>query len=136
MKKFPFLALLFLVTGIGLIIWFFVSGGGPYSKYTEHVTGKVYNCEQTIESIGESYYEYEGTVKYTVDGKDYSADYVIFGSDYYNDGESVELIYEPGNPSKVVTADQGKNQFLWVVIGGVAILLSIVLFFKWLRGNY
>lgn len=128
MKRFDIkslVPLLFLITGIGLIIWFFASNGGPYSDYTGRTTGTVLSCVQTgwADTEGDTD-SYDLEVRYSVEEKEYT----VSGLDsniHYSAGDEVEMAYLPDDPSRAVLKSSAENGFIMPLAGGVLCVIAV-----------
>ncbi len=119
---------LFIFLGIGLIFWYFSTGGGPYSKYTGRTMATILSCYQTHMGSGEEDQdEYEAALEYEAEGKVWNCPRFISNS-WLTPGEQVELAYLPGDPEKITTAYNMEHSWFMVVSGVCMILIG---FFVW-----
>ena len=131
MKRFDFkslVPLLVLIAGIGLIIWYFASDGGPYSGYTGRTTGTVLSCIQTDWATGDNDFDsYDIEVRYSVDEKEYTLPGLETNT-HYSDGDEVELAYLPDDPSAAVLSSSAENGFLMPIAGGGLCVIAVFMY--------
>ncbi len=117
-----------LLFGIALIIWYFASGGGPYSDYTGRATGTLISCTQTGWAHAEDESdEFELEVKYTIAGKEYTARR-LETSGAYAEGERIELAYHPDDPSLVVLKSAVEGSVVMVIVGAFLCLFAAAMY--------
>ena len=129
-----FFALLFLVIGVGLIVFYIVSGGG-YRDYTERTTGTVTSVIQTnFATDSDENDEFEGTVTYKVSGKEYKIDNFKLDKNY-DEGADIKLAYAPDAPENAALASNVENSWVMIPVGIISIIIAAVLIIKRLRGK-
>ena len=124
----PIFFLLFAlgVLAAGVYIGFIKSGG--YVK-TKGIILSV-RAEERTDNEHHTYTEYYPTVKYTVDGKEYTGALDLSGPNAI--GAEIDIQYDPADPSKVHSYSP-KSVIACFVVGGLLLLLAIILFVRGAR---
>lgn len=83
--------------------------------------------------VGDDDDTYEVTVRYAVDGKEYT-EKLGYHEDGMKEGQTIEIRYNPENPADIVEASSTFSTVMFIV-GPIAILLGLFLGFKALTGR-
>ena len=129
-KIIAFLPKLFIILGIFFIIF------GCRALY-EHLTFE--SAKGVIQDVKESEvinledkdtYNYEITINYTVDGKDYTA--ILYSyDDNYTVGQEIDIFYDPDEPNTIAIELQKGLLLLF----GAGVLCLIYALIYWLRSS-
>ena len=82
---------------------------------------------ETKDNEKHTYTHYYPTVKYTVDGKEYTGALDLEGPNAI--GAEIDIQYDPADPSKVHSYSPG-TVIACFVVGGLLLLLAIILFVR------
>lgn len=121
------------------------AGAGSLNKTWLQWTGKdrwpkttatVYSCDFTTRQERDSPVgHYDVVISYAVEGETYSGRFVDFGlqsEDYFHRGDTLEIRFNPRNPSKFYYPDlrtQTRFRLIWAAIGGtLAIVVMLIRF--------
>ena len=123
------------IVGVLLIGIYFLFGGNN-EDYTERVTGTVISSEHstywtTEETTAD---EYRITVEFTVDGETYRYNSTE-RTNAYNEGDTFELAYIPGDPEHAISASGAENAFVLAIVGGIIAIIGILIIILSLRGK-
>ncbi len=112
---FRYLALFMAVVAIvgGIYLTFFHSMGFVKTQAT---------IQKIVEEVSDDSKTYRATVAYTVDGTEYSGE-VNLDSSSHQTGETIEVLYDPKNPSEV---HGGGFAGLYVIGVGILILAVVI----------
>ena len=122
------LLLALVALAAGVYIGFIKSGG--YVK-TKGIILSV-RAEERTDNEHHTYTDYYPTVKYTVDGKEYTG--ALDLPDPNAIGAEIDIQYDPAEPSKVHSYSP-KSVIACFVVGGLLLLLAIILFVRGARAQ-
>ncbi len=115
------------LSGILLFVLYY-TGKDKREAMTARVDGTVTFCEQTFFATDEtSSDEYEVSLTYVVDGKEYERNRVQVARSY-DIGDRIELAYDPADPSGAELATSVEDAFVMLICGGVLIVAGIAVF--------
>ena len=117
------LLLALVALGTGVYYGFIKSRGYVKSKGTIISVRAV----ERVDNEHHTYTHYYPTVKYTVDGKEYTGALDLEGPNAI--GAEIDIQYDPADPSKVHSYSP-KTVILCFVVGGLMLLLAIILFVR------
>jgi hypothetical protein len=120
--------ILLVVAAIFIAIGVFSIFRGDQTKNWPTVTGQVINSylSNTMSNNNNSSRDYNVTVKYTVNGSEYTTHYTSSTSPTY--GKEVAVRYDPNKPSNADIGEVGFFGWIFVAVGGVLALVAIILF--------
>lgn len=116
-----------LILSLGIIALIF--GITSIVKHNKYVP-----VEATITEIQSEYdttenqYRYRTFVRYFIDGKKYDEE-LGYHEDGFEEGKTIEIRYNPANPSQIIESSMGFTIYL-TVLGPILILLGVFLFLK------
>ena len=93
--------------------------------------GVISKIEEVYVGGEDNEYDYEVTVKYTVDGKEYSTllgEYDI----KMKEGQEIGIFYDPKDPNKIMS-DSNTTPVVLITLGIVGALAGVYVFIKGLR---
>ena len=114
------------VLAVGVWIGFIKSSG--YVKIKGIIISV--RAEERTDNEHHTYTDYYPTVKYTVDGKEYTGALDLSGSNAI--GAEIDIQYDPADPSKVHSYSP-VHFIACFVVGGLLLLLAIILFVRGAR---
>ena len=120
-----FLPIAFVLFGILVIILAFISLH-QQNSFTA-ATGVITNIEEFTDGVAET--TYEVTVDYKIDGKSYTSVMGDYSPDY-EVGKEINILYDPDDPSKIVS--KGKSHVIYMICVGVVLIIAGAITF--LRG--
>ncbi len=122
--------LLFALVALAVGVYFgFIKSSG-YVK-TKGIILSV-RAEERTDNEHHTYTDYYPTVKYTVDGKEYTGALDLPGPNAI--GAEIDIQYDPAEPSKVHSYSP-KSVIACFVVGGLLLLLAIILFVRGARAQ-
>lgn len=117
----------FLIVGIifvalGLFIW----------NDTKNFMKNAIKTEATIERINERYHgdgdsDYDVYVSYFVDGESYTEELNTYNSSM-REGKKITIYYNPDNPKEIISSDSSIIVIIFLIIGGVFVLIPLIWF--------
>ena len=121
---------IFLAAGVFVIIQGF-RNGRMQREFTE--TTAVITRIEVIENVGsDNEDEHHTYVRYTVDGREYDNELGEYSSSF-KEGAVIKIKYDPADPTNIILAGAA-SQTIMFVLGTVAILISLGMGLKILRG--
>lgn len=111
-----------LFAGVGLFVW----------NDTNNFINNALETEATIERIDERYHgdgdtDYDVYVSYFVDGKSYYEELNSYNSSM-REGKNITIYYNPDDPSEIMSNDGSIIGIIFMVIGGIAVLITLIFF--------
>lgn len=123
-----------IIAGIGVIITGFMTYQN--SKTYLPATATIVNIEEEWTGGGDtegSNYTYHVFINFTVDGKEYNTELGEYNASM-NEGDTIDIVYNPEDPTKVQTAG-ATTYIILFVIGILFEIAGIFFLIKLLRGE-
>ena len=124
------MALVFFAAGVFLIVLGF-QNSKQQKTFTE-TTAVITRIEREPRAGSDREYDYHVFVKYTVGGKEYENELGEYSSSF-KEGAAISIKYDPANPNNIIAA-AGTFRTVMFIMGTVAIISSLVLALKTIRG--
>ena len=107
----------FIPVGVILIVFGVILMGFKTDSYVQ-TTGKITSVtEAALDEDGER--EYDVTFEYEVDGKTHTGTFANLSGDY-KEGDSINVFYDPSDPSKITNSKVGQILPIAMIVLGVA----------------
>lgn len=118
---------IFLIVGI-----IFVALGFFIWNDTKNFMKNAIKTEATITRINERYHgdgdsDYDVYVSYFVDGNSYNEELNTYNSSM-REGKKITIYYNPDNPKEIMSSDSSIIVIIFLIIGGVFVLIPLIWF--------